>query len=208
MPKLSLYNKTGSQVGEVNLNDNVFGVEVNKPVVHRTLVAQMAAMRSGTHKTKTRGEVKASGKKPWRQKGTGRARQGSTVAPHWVGGGNAFGPSPRSYAKKVNKKEKRLALKSVLSNKVEEGKFIIVDSFSLDQPKTKEMANILAGLKVNDKKTVIILPGSNEAVYKSARNIPNVKTVVMQALNVYDLLNCEYIVATKDAVAAIEEVLA
>lgn len=207
MPKLSLYNKTGSQVGEVNLNDNVFGVEVNKPVVHRTLVAQMAAMRSGTHKTKTRGEVKASGKKPWRQKGTGRARQGSTVAPHWVGGGNAFGPSPRSYAKKVNKKEKRLALKSVLSNKVEEGKFIIVDSFGLDQPKTREMADILAGLKVNDKKTVIILPGNDEVVYKSARNIPNVKTVVMQALNVYDLLNCEYIVATKDAVAAIEEVL-
>ncbi len=207
MPKLTLYNKTGSQVGEVDLNDNVFGAEVNGPVVHRAVVAQLAAMRAGTHKTKTRGEVAGGGKKPWRQKGTGRARQGSTSAPNWVGGGNAFAVSPRSYKKKVNKKEKRIAVKSALSNKVEEGKLLVVDSFKMIEPKTKEMVKVLNGLKLGDEKVLIILPGKDEAVYKSARNIPNVKTLVTQALNIYDLLNYEYIVMTKDSVAAIEEVL-
>ncbi|AZR74719.1 50S ribosomal protein L4 [Anoxybacter fermentans] len=208
MPKLALYNRAGSQVGEIDLNENVFGVEVNEPVVHRAVVAHLAAMRAGTHKTKTRGEVSGGGKKPWRQKGTGRARQGSIRAPHWVGGGTVFGPIPRDYTKKINKKEKKLAVKSALTNKVEEGKLIVIDDFGIKEPKTKEMVKILSDLKLNDKKVLIILPGKDEAVYKSARNIPNVKTLVTQALNIYDLLNCEYIVMTRDAVAAVEEVLA
>ncbi len=208
MPKLALYNKTGSQVGDFELDERVFGVDVNVPVVHRSVVAQLAAMRAGTHKTKTRGEVTGSGKKPWRQKGTGRARQGSFRAPHWVGGGNAFGPTPRSYVHKVNKKEKRLAVKSALTSKVEEGKLIIVDDFQITEPKTKEMVKVLKDLNLKGKKTLIILPGKDEVLYKSARNIPNVKTLVTQALNIYDLLNYEYIVMSKDAVKAVEEVLA
>jgi large subunit ribosomal protein L4 len=207
MPKLALYNRTGSQVGEINLNESVFGVEVNGPVVHRAIVAQLAAMRAGTHKTKTRGEVSGGGKKPWRQKGTGRARQGSTRAPHWVGGGNAFGPSPRDYTQKINKKEKRLAVRSALSNKVEEGKLFVIDGFNFTEPKTKEMIKVLTDLKLIDQKVLILLPGNDEAVYKSARNLPRVKTLVIQALNTYDLVNYDYIVTTKDAVAAIEEVL-
>lgn len=208
MPKVALYNKTGSQVGDVTLDENVFGVAVNIPVVHRAVVAQLAAMRAGTHKTKSRGEVTGSGRKPWRQKGTGRARQGSFRAPHWVGGGNAFGPTPRSYAQKINKKEKRLAVKSALSDKVETGKMVIVDDFQISQPKTKEVAQVLANLELQGKKTLIILPGKDEALYKSARNIPQVKTLVSQALNIYDLVNYEYIIMTKEAVKAVEEVLA
>lgn len=208
MPKVALYNKTGSQVGDVTLDENVFGVAVNIPVVHRAVVAQLAAMRAGTHKTKSRGEVTGSGRKPWRQKGTGRARQGSFRAPHWVGGGNAFGPTPRSYAQKINKKEKRLAVKSALSDKVETGKMVIVDDFQISQPKTKEIAKVLANLELQGKKTLIILPGKDEALYKSARNIPRVKTLVSQALNIYDLVNYEYIIMTKEAVKAVEEVLA
>lgn len=207
MPKLALYNRTGSQVGEINLNDSVFGVEVNGPVVHRAIVAQLAAMRAGTHKTKNRGEVSGGGKKPWRQKGTGRARQGSIRAPQWVGGGTAFGPAPRDYTHKINKKEKKLAVKSALTYKAEEGKLIIVDGFNFTEPKTKEMVKVLTDLKLADQKVLVLLPGNDEAVYKSARNIPNVKTLVTQALNIYDLVNYDYIVATKDAVAAIEEVL-
>lgn len=208
MPKLALYNKTGNQVGEVNLNESVFGVDVNGPVVHRAIVAQLAAMRAGTHSTKTRGEVSGGGKKPWRQKGTGRARQGSTRAPQWVGGGRVFGPSPRDYTHKINKKEKKLAVRSALSNKVEEGKLIIVDGFNFTEPKTKEMVKVLTDLKVMDKKVLLLMAGPDEAVYKSARNLPNVRTLVTQALNIYDLVNADYVVTTKDAVAAIEEVFA
>lgn len=208
MPKLALYNKTGSQVGEIDLNESVFGVEVNGPVVHRAIVAQLAAMRSGTHKAKSRGEVSGGGKKPWRQKGTGRARQGSIRAPQWVGGGAAFGPTPRDYTQKINKKEKKLAVKSVLTNKLEEGKLIVLDGFNFTEPKTKEMVKVLTDLKVNGKKVLVLLPGKDENVYKSARNIENVRTLVVQALNTYDLINCEYIVTTKDALAAVEEVLA
>lgn len=207
MPKLALYNRTGSQVGEINLNESVFGVEVNGPVVHRAVVAQLAAMRAGTHKTKNRGEVSGGGKKPWRQKGTGRARQGSIRAPQWVGGGNAFGPTPRDYTQKINKKEKKLAVKSALTNKVEEGKLFVIDGFNFTEPKTKEMVKVLTDLKLADQKVLVLLPGNDEAVYKSARNLPNVKTLVTQALNIYDLVKYDYIVATKDAVAAIEEVL-
>ena len=208
MPKVTLYDKSGSQTGEVELNEGVFGVEINEPVVHRAVVAQLAAKRAGTHKTKTRGEVSGGGRKPWRQKGTGRARHGSIRSPLWVGGGTTFGPSPRKYKKKVNKKEKRLAVKSVLTSKVGEGKLIVLDDFGITQPKTKDMVNLLTSLNVNDEKVLVILPGKDEAVYKSARNMPNVKTMVIQALNVYDLLNCESIVTTRDGVEAIEEVLA
>lgn len=207
MPKLALYNRTGSQVGEIDLNEGVFGVEVNGPVVHRAVVAQLAAMRAGTHKTKNRGEVSGGGKKPWRQKGTGRARQGSIRAPQWVGGGTAFGPTPRDYTQKINKKEKKLAVRSALTNKVEEGKLFVIDGFNFAEPKTKEMVKVLTDLKLAGKKVLVLLPGNDEAVYKSARNLPKVKTLVVQALNIYDLINYDYIVATKDAVAAIEEVL-
>lgn len=207
MPKLALYNKTGGQIGEVDLNEQVFDVRVNVPVVHRAVVAQLAAMRAGTNKTKTRGEVAGSGKKPWRQKGTGRARQGSIRAPHWVGGGKVFGPTPRDYTQKINKKEKRLAVKSALTDKVREGKLVVVDNFDITEPKTRDMVKVLTDLNLRDKKVLIILPGKDEAVYKSARNIPRVKTLVTQALNIYDLVNYEYIVITKDAVAAVEEVL-
>lgn len=208
MPKVALYNQAGSQIGDVTLDEKVFGVAVNIPVVHRAVVAQLAAMRAGTHKTKTRSEVIGSGRKPWRQKGTGRARQGTFRAPHWVGGGNAFGPTPRSYAQKVNKKEKRLAVRSALSDKVEAGKMMIVDDLAVTQPKTKEIVKVLTNLDLQGKKTLIILPGKDEAVYKSARNIPQVKTLVSQALNIYDLVNYEYIIMTKEAVKAVEEVLA
>ena len=208
MPKLALYNKTGSQIGQVDLNDNVFDVEVNGPVVHRAIVAQLAAMRAGTHKTKTRGEVSGGGKKPWRQKGTGRARQGSIRAPQWVGGGRVFGPTPRDYSQKINRKEKKLAVRSALSNKVDEGKLIVLDAFNFNQPKTRDMVKLLTDLKVNDKKVLVLIHGNDEAVWKSARNLPNVRTLVTQAINIYDLVNADYIVTSKDAVAAIEEVFA
>ena len=188
MPKVALYNQAGSQVGDITLDENVFGVAVNIPVVHRAVLAQLAAMRAGTHKTKSRSEVTGSGRKPWRQKGTGRARQGSFRAPHWVGGGTAFGPTPRSYQQKINKKEKRLAVRSALSDKVEAGKMMIIDDLYVTQPKTKEVVKILENLELQGKKTLIILPGKDEAVYKSARNIPKVKTLVSQALNIYDLV--------------------
>lgn len=208
MPTLALYNKTGSQIGQVDLNESVFNVEVNGPVVHRAVVAQLAAMRAGTHKTKTRGEVSGGGKKPWRQKGTGRARQGSTRSPQWVGGGRVFGPVPRDYTQKINRKEKKLAVRSALTNKVEEGKLIILDAFDFAQPKTKDMVKLLTDLKVIDKKVLIIIPNNDETVWKSARNLPNVRTLVTQALNIYDLVNADYVVTTKDAVVAIEEVFA
>lgn len=207
MPKLAMYSKTGNQVGEVDLNDSVFAIKVNEPVVHRAVVAQLNAKRAGTSKVKTRGEIIGSKQKPWRQKGTGRARQGSEKAPHWVGGGVAFGPSPRSFAQKINKKEKRLAVKSALSYKVQEGKLIVIDDFSITEPKTRDMVKILTDLNLQDKKVLIILPGKDEVLYKSARNIPNVKTLVMQALNIYDLVNYDYLLTTKDAVTAIGEVL-
>lgn len=208
MPKLALYNKTGNQIGDINLNDSVFSVEVNAPVVHRAIVAQLAAMRAGTHSTKTRGEVSGGGKKPWRQKGTGRARQGSIRAPQWVGGGRVFGPTPRDYSQKINRKEKKLAVRSAFSNKVEEGKLIIVDAFNFTQPKTKDMVKILTDLKINDKKVLLLISNKDEAVWKSARNLTNVRTLVTQAINIYDLVNADYIVTTQDAVAAIEEVFA
>ena len=207
MPKVKLYNVAGQETGEIELNDSVFGVDYNEAVIHQAVVRQMANERLGTHATKTRGLVRGGGKKPWKQKGTGRARQGSTRAPQWTHGGIALGPKPRDYGFDVNKKVRRLAMKSALSSKVAADEMIVVDDFSMDAIKTKEMANILSAVKAG-KKTLIVLPEKNDVLYKSARNIEGTNVSLVNTLNVYDILNCNTIVVLKDAVAKIEEVYA
>ena len=207
MPKIDVYNIEGKKVSDIELADSVFGIEPNEKIVHSVLVNYMANQRQGTSNTKTRAEVSGGGRKPWRQKGTGRARQGSIRAPHWVGGGVALGPKPRSYNYTVNKKEKRLAIKSMLSSKVLENELVVVENLPLKEIKTKEMARILNNLKVEGK-AVILLPEKDEIVQKSARNIEGVKTLQVGTINVYDLLKHKNLVVTEDTVKKLEEVYA
>jgi len=207
MPKVALYNTSGEQVGEIELTDSVFGVPVHKASLHEAVTAYLDNQRQGTHDTKTRGEVRGGGRKPWRQKGTGRARHGSSNSPIWKGGGIVFGPHPRDYSVRVPKKVKRLAMKSALSSKVENGSIYVLEELKLDQPRTKDMINILQNLKV-DNKALVVTAGNDENVYKSARNIPGVKPTAAGLLNVYDLLAHKILVITRDAVNQVEEVLA
>lgn len=207
MPKIDVYNMEGKKVSDVELNDNVFGIEPNEAVVHSILVNYLANQRQGTQSTKTRSEVSGGGRKPWRQKGTGRARQGSIRAPQWVKGGIALGPRPRSYKYTVNKKERRLAIRSVLSSKVLENNLVVLDKAEMKEIKTQAMVKTLANLKVEGK-TLILLPEKNENVQKSARNIKNVKTTLVNTINVYDLLKYNKLVVTLDAVKKLEEVYA
>ena len=209
MPKVAVYDITGKQTGEeIELMDYVFGVEFNEAVVHQALVMQQANERQGTHATKTRGMVRGGGRKPWKQKGTGRARAGSVRSPLWVGGGTVFGPAPRSHAKDMPRKARRLAIRCALSAKVAEGALVVVDNLTFDAPKTKDAVAMLTGFEAADKKALIITDGENENVEKSSRNIEKVKALSNDCLNVYDILNAEKVLLAKDAVARIEEVLA
>ncbi|MBA2876762.1 50S ribosomal protein L4 [Thermaerobacillus caldiproteolyticus] len=207
MPKVALYNQNGATVGEIELNDSVFGIEPNKHVLFEAVIMQRASLRQGTHKTKNRAEVSGGGRKPWRQKGTGRARQGSIRAPQWRGGGTVFGPVPRSYSYKLPKKVRRLAIKSALSSKVLENNIVVLDNLTLEAPKTKEMVKILNNLSV-DRKALIVTADVNENVTLSARNIPGVTVVTANGINVLDVLNHDKLVITKAAVEKVEEVLA
>lgn len=207
MAKLAVLDKTGKKVSDIELKDEIFAIEPNKSAMHLVVVNYLANQRQGTQSTLTRSEVSGGGKKPWKQKGTGRARQGSTRAPQWTHGGIALGPKPRDYGFDVNKKVRRLAMKSALSSKVVADEMIVVDDFSMDAIKTKEMANILSAVKAG-KKTLIVLPEKNDVLYKSARNIEGTNVSLVNTLNVYDILNCNTIVVLKDAVAKIEEVYA
>ena len=206
MANVSVYNMEGKEVGTLELNDAVFGVEVNEHLVHLAVVAQLANKRQGTQKAKTRSEVSGGGRKPWRQKGTGHARQGSTRAPQWKGGGVVFAPVPRDYTIRLNKKEKRLALKSALTSRVQENKLIVGDEMKFDAIKTKNFQNVMNNLNV--KKALVVLGDKNENAVLSARNIPTVKTAYVNTINVYDILKYNTVVADKAAVAAIEEVYA
>ena len=206
MANVSVYNIEGKEVGTIDLSDAVFGVEVNEHLLHMAVVNHLANNRQGTQKAKTRSEVSGGGRKPWRQKGTGHARQGSTRAPQWTGGGVVFAPVPRDYSFKMNKKEKRAALKSALTSKVEEKKFIVVDEIKFDEVKTKNMANMLKNLDVS--KALVVLEDGNTNAEISARNIADVKTAKTNTINVYDILKYNTVIATKAAVASIEEVYA
>ena len=207
MPKIDVYDINGKKVKELELNEAVFGIEPNEAVVHSVLVNFLANQRQGTQSTKTRSEVSGGGRKPWRQKGTGRARQGSIRAPQWIKGGIALGPKPRSYKYTVNKKERQLAVKSVLSSKVLENELVVVDSLPLNDIKTKEMVKALSNLKVEGK-ALIMLSEKNEKVQKSARNIEGVKTTLVETINIYDLLKYNKLVVTEDTVKKLEEVYA
>ncbi len=206
MAKVSVYNMEGKQVGEMDLNDAVFGVAVNEHLVHMAVVQNLANMRQGTQKAKTRSEVRGGGRKPWRQKGTGHARQGSTRAPQWTGGGVVFAPTPRDYSFKLNKKEKRAALKSVLTSRVQDNKLIVLDELKLDEIKTKKFKQVMDNLNVD--KAMVVIGEQDEKVILSARNLPRVNTAVAENINVYDILKGDTLVLTKDAVAKIEEVFA
>ena len=206
MSNVSVYNMEGNEVGTLELNDAVFGVEVNEHLVHMAVVRQLANKRQGTQKAKTRSEVSGGGRKPWRQKGTGHARQGSTRSPQWTGGGVVFAPVPRDYSFKMNKKEKRAALKSALTSRVVENKFVVVDELKLDEIKTKKFVEVLKNLNV--EKALVVLNDMDEKVIASAANIPTVKTTQTNELNVFDVLKYDTVVVTKAAVATIEEVYA
>ena len=206
MANVSVYNMEGKEVGTIELNDAIFGVEVNEHLVHMAVVNQLANNRQGTQKAKTRSEVSGGGRKPWRQKGTGHARQGSTRAPQWTGGGVVFAPVPRDYSFKMNKKEKRAALKSALTSRVEENKFIVVDEMNFDEIKTKKFQAVLNNLSVS--KALVVLEDGNVNAELSARNIADVKTAKTNTINVYDILKYNTVIATKAAVEAIEEVYA
>ena len=207
MPKVDVYNMQGKKVSDVELNEAVFGIEPNEAVVHSVLVNYLANQRQGTQSTKTRAEVRGGGRKPWRQKGTGRARQGSIRAPQWIKGGIALGPKPRSYSYRMNKKEKQLAIKSLLSSKVLENTLVVVDKLDFKEIKTKQMVNALTNLKVEGK-ALVVLAEKNENVQKSARNIEGVRTSSVNTINVYDLLKYKKLVLTVDAVKKLEEVYA
>ena len=206
MANVSVYNMEGKEVGTLELNDAVFGVEVNEHLVHLAVVAQLANKRQGTQKAKTRSEVSGGGRKPWRQKGTGHARQGSTRSPQWKGGGVVFAPTPRDYTIRLNKKEKRAALRSALTSRVQDNKFIVVDEFKFDEIKTKKFQNVMDNLKVS--KALVVLADNDQNTVLSARNIAGVKTSQVGSINVYDILKYNTVVATKAAVASIEEVYA
>ena len=206
MANVAVYNMEGNEVGTMELSDAVFGVEVTENLVHQAVVLHLANKRQGTQKAKTRSEVSGGGRKPWRQKGTGHARQGSIRAPQWTGGGVVFAPVPRDYSFKMNKKEKRLALKSVLTSKVQENKFLVLDELKLDAVKTKDMKKVLDNLKV--EKALVVIGSDSENVVLSARNIPGVQTASVNTINVYDILKYNTVIATKSSVASIEEVYA
>ena len=206
MANVSVYNMEGKEVGTLELNDAVFGVEVNEHLVHLAVVAQLANKRQGTQKAKTRSEVSGGGRKPWRQKGTGHARQGSTRSPQWKGGGIVFAPTPRDYTIRLNKKEKRAALRSALTSRVQDNKFIVVDELKFDEIKTKKFQNVMDNLKVS--KALVVLGDNDQNTVLSARNIAGVKTAQAGTINVYDILKYNTVVATKAAVASIEEVYA
>lgn len=208
MPKLSVYNLAGQVTGEIELNDQVFGVEFNEAVVHQAIVMQLANQRQGTSATKTRGMVRGGGRKPWKQKGTGRARSGSTRSPIWVGGGTTFGPQPRSYAKKMPRKARRLALCCALSAKVAAGEMVVVEGMTFDAPKTKNVAAMLGAFEAADKKALIITNGDNVNVELSARNMPKVTAISNMGLNCFDILNSNKVFLDKEIVEKIEEVLA
>ncbi|OAS86984.1 MULTISPECIES: 50S ribosomal protein L4 [Metabacillus] len=207
MPKVALLNQSGSNVGEIELNDSVFGIEPNQHVLFEAVIMQRASLRQGTHKVKNRSEVAGGGRKPWRQKGTGRARQGSIRSPQWRGGGVVFGPTPRSYSYKLPKKVRRLAIKSALSSKVVDNSIVVLEDLTLNAPKTKEMAAVLKGLSV-ERKALIVTADNNENVALSSRNIPNVTVVTANGVNVLDVLNHDKLIMTKAAVQKVEEVLA
>ena len=207
MPTVAVYDIAGTKVGDLELNDSIFGVEMNAPLLHQAVKMQLAAQRLGTHATKTRGFVRGGGRKPWKQKGTGRARSGSSRSPIWVGGGTIFGPHPRKYAFSMPRKQRRLAIKCALSDKVQSGEFIVLDSLDFDAPKTKNVVKMLKDFSVDDK-ALIITAGEAENVEKSSRNIPGVKAINTTGLNVYDILNHDKLFITKDAITRIEEVLA
>ena len=206
MANVSVFNMEGKEVGTLELNDAVFGVEVNEHLVHMAVVAQLANKRQGTQKAKTRSEVSGGGRKPWRQKGTGHARQGSTRAPQWTGGGVVFAPVPRDYTIRLNKKEKRLALKSALTSRVQDGKFIVLDELTLNEAKTKNFVNVMKNLNV--AKALVVLNENNENVMRSARNVADVKTALVNTINVYDILKYNTVVVTKAAAETIQEVYA
>ena len=206
MATVAVYNIEGKEVDKLELNDNVFGVEINEHLVHLAVVSQLANGRQGTQSAKTRSEVSGGGRKPWRQKGTGHARQGSTRSPQWTGGGVVFAPKPRDYSMKMNKREKQIAIKSALTSKVQDSKLIVVDEFKLDEIKTSKFAQILDNLKA--PKALVVTKDKDEKVVLSARNIPTVKTTMTNSINVYDILKYDSLVITKDSVAAIEEVYA
>ena len=206
MANVSVYNMEGKEVGTMELNDAVFGVEVNEHLVHLAVVAQLANKRQGTQKAKTRSEVSGGGRKPWRQKGTGHARQGSTRAPQWTGGGVVFSPKPRDYSIRLNKKEKRAALKSALTSRVNDNKFVVVDELKFEEIKTKNFKNVMNNLNLS--KALVVLAENDQNVVLSARNIPEVRTSLVNTLSVYDILKYNTVVATKAAVASIEEVYA
>ena len=206
MANVSVYNMEGKEVGTIELNDAVFGVEVNEHLVHLAVVQQLANKRQGTQKAKTRSEVSGGGRKPWRQKGTGHARQGSTRSPQWTGGGVVFAPTPRDYSFKMNKKEKQLALKSALTSKVNDSKLIVVDELKMDAIKTKDFKAVMTNLNAN--KALVVMAEKDENVVMSAKNIPDVNTALTSTINVYDIMKAGTVVLTKDAVAKIEEVYA
>ena len=206
MANVSVYNMEGKEVGSMELNDAIFGVEVNEHLVHMAVVQQLANNRQGTQKAKTRSEVSGGGRKPWRQKGTGHARQGSTRAPQWTGGGVVFAPTPRDYSLKMNKKERRAALKSVLTSKVQENKLVVLEDLKLDEIKTKAMQNVLNNLNVSN--AMVVLADNDQNVVLSARNIPDVITALPSTINVYDVLKYNTLILTKASAAAIEEVYA
>ena len=207
MPNYSVFDKTGKKVSDIALSDAIFAITPNASAMHLCVVAYLANQRQGTQSTLTRAEIRGGGKKPWRQKGSGRARQGSIRSPQWTHGGVALGPKPREYGKTVNKKVRRLAMKSALSSKVAAEELIVLDSLEMNEIKTKEVVSVLKALETG-KKVLIVLPEKNETVYRSARNIKGVKTTLVSTLNVYDILNCDSLVVLKDAVSKIEEVYA
>ena len=207
MANVSVYNMEGAEVGKIDLNDKIFGAEINENLVHLAVVQQLADNRQGTQKAKTRSEVSGGGRKPWRQKGTGHARQGSTRAPQWTHGGVVFAPVPRDYSFKLNKKEKRAALKSALSDRLSGGKLIVVDELKFDAPKTKDFAKVLENLKAAGK-TLVVTGDANENAYRSAKNLPAVKFYATNEINTYDVMNAQCVILTKDAVSKIEEVYA
>ena len=207
MPNVALFKQDGSQIGEVTLNEEIFGIEPNESVVYDAIIMQRASLRQGTHAVKNRSAVRGGGHKPWRQKGTGRARQGSIRSPQWRGGGVVFGPTPRSYSYKLPKKVRRLAIKSVLSEKVAENKLVVVDALSFDAPKTKEFKQVLANLSI-DKKVLIVLEEGNDFAALSARNLPNVSVIASNNVTVLDVVANDKVLATQTALTQIEEVLA
>jgi len=207
MPNLSVFDTTGKKVSDIELSDNIFAIEPSVPAMHLCVVSYLANQRQGTQSTLTRAEVSGGGKKPWKQKGSGRARQGSTRSPNWTHGGISHGPKPREYGISINKKVRRLAMKSAFTSKVVSDELVVLDSLTLDAIKTKEIVKVLSALKTG-KKTLIVLPEKNDVIYRSARNIAGVKTTLVSTLNVYDILNCDTMLVLKDAVAKIEEVYA